>query len=116
MVLVPLAMVGALGANWMAARELDEVSTLERSRRPLSDFMCGGLLGAILGLWTGVNHADTIRTAWSGFEKMASWMFPALSSLADGGGSQKRPPEGGHPGPIAQGGPPVVHAAPAFCQ
>eukprot|EP00929_Paragymnodinium_shiwhaense_P068459 TRINITY_DN34435_c0_g1_i1.p1 TRINITY_DN34435_c0_g1~~TRINITY_DN34435_c0_g1_i1.p1 ORF type:complete len:119 (+),score=1.59 TRINITY_DN34435_c0_g1_i1:131-487(+) len=112
MVFVPLAFVGALGANFMAAKDLDEVASIERARRPLSDFVCGGLLGAILGLWTGVNYAETIRNAWSGFEQLASWISPAIASLS--GGPEDRPPKGPQ-GQATQGaGPPVVYAAPGY--
>eukprot|EP00930_Biecheleria_cincta_P052163 TRINITY_DN37404_c0_g1_i1.p1 TRINITY_DN37404_c0_g1~~TRINITY_DN37404_c0_g1_i1.p1 ORF type:complete len:117 (+),score=19.75 TRINITY_DN37404_c0_g1_i1:40-390(+) len=80
----PALLVGGLWANLYSSRELDEVSTLERSRRPLNDFWSGVLLGAILGIWAGVNCSESLKNAFSSLDKVATWLMPS---------SDKRPPD-----------------------
>mmetsp|Transcript_21564 Transcript_21564/g.64333 ORF Transcript_21564/g.64333 Transcript_21564/m.64333 type:complete len:102 (+) Transcript_21564:76-381(+) len=85
--ILPVMLLGGLWANVYSAKELDEVSAIERTRRPLSDFWSGVLLGAILGLWTGVNYGPSLRQTWSTIDKVASWVLPG----AAGPPAEKRP-------------------------
>lgn len=73
-----LAVAGGLWYNWFAAKELDDIATVERTRRPISDFWSGILLGAILGLWTGVNHGETLKSTWSTIDRVGSWVLPTV--------------------------------------
>eukprot|EP00927_Polykrikos_kofoidii_P052257 TRINITY_DN46041_c0_g1_i1.p1 TRINITY_DN46041_c0_g1~~TRINITY_DN46041_c0_g1_i1.p1 ORF type:complete len:123 (-),score=18.64 TRINITY_DN46041_c0_g1_i1:88-456(-) len=102
---IPVLVAGGLGLNWMAAKELDEVSSIERTRRPISDFWCGLILGSILGLWTGINHGASLKQAYSTFDSIAGWVFPVVSRLAGG----RKPPDMPQAPPTAQyqQGPPV---------
>eukprot|EP00928_Gymnodinium_smaydae_P057247 TRINITY_DN40516_c0_g1_i1.p1 TRINITY_DN40516_c0_g1~~TRINITY_DN40516_c0_g1_i1.p1 ORF type:complete len:130 (-),score=23.91 TRINITY_DN40516_c0_g1_i1:113-502(-) len=104
---VPLLLLGGLGANWQACKELDEVASYERSRRPLSDFWGGVLLGGILGLWVGLNYGDGMRLAYDRCERVLSWITPALRPILGSGQEDKRPPQPPAPGmmPPAQGMP-----------
>merc|ERR1719232_337169 len=62
--ILPVALLCGLGANWYAAKELDDVVTFERARRPISDFWGGLFLGGLLGLWLGMNCGDALKRTW----------------------------------------------------
>eukprot|EP00442_Polarella_glacialis_P005855 CAMPEP_0115100386 /NCGR_PEP_ID=MMETSP0227-20121206/32535_1 /TAXON_ID=89957 /ORGANISM="Polarella glacialis, Strain CCMP 1383" /LENGTH=114 /DNA_ID=CAMNT_0002495795 /DNA_START=75 /DNA_END=419 /DNA_ORIENTATION=+ len=87
----PVLLLGGLFANYTSSKELDEISSFERSRRPISDFWSGVLLGTILGVWAGVNYGPSLKSAWSTLDRVVSWALPALVP------SQKRLPDDNEP-------------------
>eukprot|EP00746_Dinoflagellata_sp_MGD_P007854 gnl/MRDRNA2_/MRDRNA2_115628_c0_seq1.p1 gnl/MRDRNA2_/MRDRNA2_115628_c0~~gnl/MRDRNA2_/MRDRNA2_115628_c0_seq1.p1 ORF type:complete len:123 (+),score=23.32 gnl/MRDRNA2_/MRDRNA2_115628_c0_seq1:59-427(+) len=93
--MLPLLVLGALGLNYQAARELDEVSTtLDKNRRPLTDFWGGICIGLVIGLWVGVNQKDRILAGMSMLETMSSWAQWATGI----GAKDDKPAEVKHPG------------------
>mmetsp|Transcript_137368 Transcript_137368/g.194384 ORF Transcript_137368/g.194384 Transcript_137368/m.194384 type:complete len:114 (+) Transcript_137368:26-367(+) len=98
-ILYPVLVLGGLYANYFSTKELDDISTLEKTRRPLSDFWSGICVGVIIGVWAGINYGPSLKYAWETLDWMSRW---ALSP------SEKRPPNG--PGPqsphqVPRGGP-----------
>mmetsp|Transcript_28964 Transcript_28964/g.46812 ORF Transcript_28964/g.46812 Transcript_28964/m.46812 type:complete len:115 (-) Transcript_28964:114-458(-) len=87
-ILYPVLVLGGLYANYFSTKELDDISTLEKTRRPLSDFWSGICVGVIIGVWAGINYGPSLKYAWETLDWMSRW---ALSP------SEKRPPNG--PGP-----------------
>mmetsp|Transcript_32386 Transcript_32386/g.75199 ORF Transcript_32386/g.75199 Transcript_32386/m.75199 type:complete len:111 (-) Transcript_32386:176-508(-) len=89
--MIPVLLVGlGLWGNWYSSKALDEVSSVERLRRPLSDFWSGALLGAVMGLWVGVTWGQQLKQAWNTVDRVSSWLFPAVS----GSPAPKRPQDG----------------------
>eukprot|EP00434_Breviolum_minutum_P002761 symbB.v1.2.002429.t1/scaffold129.1/size311234/18 len=63
-ILYPVLVLGGLYANYFSTKELDDISTLEKTRRPLSDFWSGICVGVIIGVWAGINYGPSLKYAW----------------------------------------------------
>merc|ERR1712012_1527402 len=83
MVFWPLMVAGGLWANAYSARDLDEISTLDKPATPLSNFWGGIFLGGILGLWAGVNFGPSLKQAWSSVEGITGLIMPGQTEPPD---------------------------------
>mmetsp|Transcript_28169 Transcript_28169/g.65097 ORF Transcript_28169/g.65097 Transcript_28169/m.65097 type:complete len:112 (+) Transcript_28169:88-423(+) len=105
---LPLAMTGLLSWNILSVKELDEVASYERTRRPLGDFYAGLLLGFIAGSWLGISYGERLKAALDVIQRAVSIFMPSLTD-----GRRPPPPEGvahpaAHPGvPSAYMQPPM---------
>eukprot|EP00438_Fugacium_kawagutii_P024377 Skav213353 [mRNA] locus=scaffold317:92112:101749:- [translate_table: standard] len=75
-ILYPVLVLGGLYANYFSTKELDDISTLEKTRRPLSDFWSGICVGVIIGVWAGVNYGPSLKYAWETLD----WVRPLAAT------------------------------------
>mmetsp|Transcript_111370 Transcript_111370/g.295954 ORF Transcript_111370/g.295954 Transcript_111370/m.295954 type:complete len:115 (-) Transcript_111370:97-441(-) len=88
--MIPALLLGfGLWGNWYSSKALDEISSIERLRRPISDFWSGIILGAVVGLWVGANYGQQLKQAFSTVDKVTGWLFPGSTEPP----APKRPPD-----------------------